>query len=128
MSEHTAGVPDANASVSTMPKLSPPSDGAQSRSACASSDHFSSSVTRPAISMPSVSSRNGWTSSGVAPGDRQARVDADRPQSLVRAQQDGQPLALLGAAEEEQAGAGRPGARRRAGARRVRSTPFGTIR
>ena len=29
MSEATTGVPAANASVSTMPKLSPPSDGAQ---------------------------------------------------------------------------------------------------
>src|ERR687895_376195 len=53
MLEATTGVLDAYASVRTMPKLSPPSDGAQSTSASPSRRHFSSSVTRPAISTPS---------------------------------------------------------------------------
>ena len=102
MSEATAGVPEANASVRTMPKLSPPSDGATSRSASPSSRHFSSSVTRPAISTPSVSSSSGSTSVSRGARDGQPGVDAGAAQRLEGAQQDRQALALLGAAEEEQ--------------------------
>jgi hypothetical protein len=47
MSDATTGVPAANASVSTMPKLSPPSDGAQSTSASASTAVFSASLHLP---------------------------------------------------------------------------------
>ena len=62
--------------------------------------------------MPSSSSRNGCDLLGRRAGDRQPRVDAERAQSLERAKQDGQALALLGAAEEQQA---ERGVRRRFG-------------
>ena len=95
-------MPEANASVSTMPKLSPPSEGAQSRSASPSRRHFSSSDTRPATSTPSASSSSGATSSRGGAGDGQAGVDARAAQRLEGAQQHRQALALLGAADEQQ--------------------------
>ena len=63
-------MPAAKASVRTMPKLSPESDGAQSTSAACSSAHSSSSETRPRTSIErsssgSVSQR--LTSSSSAP-------------------------------------------------------------
>ena len=90
--EATTGVPEANASVSTMPKLSPPSDGAHSRSASPSSCHFSASSTWPAISMPSGSSSSGSTSSAVAPATvRRACTPAPRSASKARSS-TGRPL------------------------------------
>ena len=75
-----------------MPKLSPPRDGAQSRSASPSRRHFSSSVTRPAISTPSVSSSSGSTSSSVAPATvRRASTPAPRSASKARSR-TGRPL------------------------------------
>ena len=111
MFEATTGVLEANASVRTIPKLSPPSEGAQSRSASPSSRHFSSSDTRPAISTPSGSSRSGATSSPVAPATvRRASTPASRKR-LEGAQQHGQALAALGAADEQdvERAAGPPG-------------------
>jgi hypothetical protein len=51
MAEAIAGVPAAKASVRTMPKLSPLSEGAQSRSAPCSAVHSSSPETRPRTSI-----------------------------------------------------------------------------
>src|SRR5215472_6908608 len=67
MFDATTGTPAANASVSTMPKLSPCSEGAQSTSACASSSSFSCSLTRPSARTPCASSSSGATSSCCAP-------------------------------------------------------------
>ena len=53
MSEAITGVPDANASVSTIPKLSPASDGAQSTSASCSRRHNSEPPIVPNASMRS---------------------------------------------------------------------------
>ena len=92
MSEATTGVCDANASVSTIPKLSPPSDGAQSTSARPSRRHFSSSPTRPASVTPSVSSRSGSTSAAAAPATvSRARTPAPRSASKARSS-TGSPL------------------------------------
>ncbi len=92
MSEATTGVPDANASVSTMPKLSPPSEGAQSRSASPSRRHFSPSSTGPASSTPSGSSRSGSTSSAAGPATiRRAFTPAPRSASKARSS-TGRPL------------------------------------
>jgi hypothetical protein len=126
MREATTGVDEANASVSTMPKLSPPSEGAQSRSASPSRRHFSSSVTRPATTTPSVSRSSGATSSSVAPATV-SRASTPAPRSASNARSStGSPL--------------RPSARptnriwscswgRSAlGCAALRSTPLGTIR
>jgi hypothetical protein len=67
MSLATTGVPAANASVSTMPKLSPPSDGAQSTSAPASARVRSASGTLPSAVTPRSSMSSGLTSSAPAP-------------------------------------------------------------
>ena len=92
MSEATTGVFEANASVSTMPKLSPPSDGATSRSAWPSRRHFSSSLTRPATCTPSASISTGSTSSQVAPATvRRAGTPALRRASKARSS-TGRPL------------------------------------
>ena len=124
------GVPAANASVSTMPKLSPPSDGAHSTSASCSSRHFS--VLAHAAERrrrPPRRAGKGATSSRVAPGDGQPRAHARGAQRLEGAQQHRQALALLGAAHEQQpqlvrrAGFG-PRARR-AGPRRSGSSGSG---
>ena len=47
MSDATTGVPAANASVSTIPNDSPPSDGAHSTSAARSACSLTASSTRP---------------------------------------------------------------------------------
>ena len=52
MSDATTGVPAANASVSTMPNLSPPSDGATRRSASRSAWRLRSSATLPSAWTP----------------------------------------------------------------------------
>ena len=84
MSEATTGVPEANASVKTIPKLSPPSDGAHSTSVAPSRRHFSSSDTRPATSTPSGSSSSGSTSSWVAPTTvRRASTPAPRRHEIT---------------------------------------------
>ncbi len=67
MSEATTGVPAANASVSTIPNDSPPSEGAQSTSAPSSTSRLRSSLTRPSASTPSASISSGASSSGSTP-------------------------------------------------------------
>ena len=67
MFDATTGVPAANASVSTMPKLSPPSDGAHSTSAASSSSRLTSSETLPSIRTPVESISTGARSSGDGP-------------------------------------------------------------
>jgi hypothetical protein len=92
MSDATTGVPAANASVSTMPKLSPPSEGAHSRSASCRRRHFSSSVTRPSTSTPRVSSMYGATSASVGPTTvRRARTPTPCSASNARSS-TGSPL------------------------------------
>ena len=74
MSEATTGVAQANASVSTMPKLSPPSEGATKALAFSSSSVRSRSETKPSASMLSSGIRwrvnNRRTCSGSAPTTR----------------------------------------------------------
>ena len=67
MSDATTGVPAANASVSTIPKLSPPSDGAHSTSASSSTLCLVSSSTFPRARTPRGSSIIGDSSSSVGP-------------------------------------------------------------
>ena len=117
---------DANASVRTMPKLSPPSEGATSRSASPRSCHFSSSVTRPATSTPSGSSRSGSTSVSVAPATiSRASTPALRSASKERSR-IGRPLRL--SARPTKSKLSGPSAVRSVGRAAARSTPFGTTR
>ena len=70
MAEATGGVPEAIASISTMPKLSPAREGAQSRSASPRAAHSSSSLTFPRVSIRASRSGSAMpraTSSGSAP-------------------------------------------------------------
>ena len=127
MSDATTGVPAANASVRTMPKLSPPSDGAHSTSASCSRRHSSASSTRPSTSMPSMPpstwASSGSTPSASAPIDLQAHRDV-LAQAGKRRQQHRQALALLLAADEHDPQRVAPRASARVGAAPM-STPFG---
>jgi hypothetical protein len=71
MSDATTGVAHANARVSTIPKLSPPSDGATSAFAVSSSAVSASWLRKPSASIPSASTlfrvRRSRTISGSAP-------------------------------------------------------------
>ena len=67
MSEAITGVPAAKASVRTMPKLSPPSEGAHSTSASARARRLRSSPARPRVSTPRGSTSSGASSASVAP-------------------------------------------------------------
>ena len=71
MSEATTGVAHANARVSTIPKLSPPSDGATSTLAAVSSSVNASCSRKPSTSIPSSGTRSrvsrSRTASGSAP-------------------------------------------------------------
>ena len=92
------GVPAANASVSTIPKRSPPSDGAHSTSRAASAARFAASSTRPRLHAARVGEQR----------RQRLLVDADHgqprgmvlAQGLEGAQQHRQPLALDGLADE----------------------------
>ena len=127
MSEATTGVEEANASVSTIPKLSPPSEGAQRMSASPSRRHFSSSVTRPATCTPSGSSSSGATSSSVAPATvSRASTPAVRSASKARSS-TGRPL-RASARPTNRSSSGPSPERWCAGIAADRSTPFGTIR
>ena len=126
MSDATTGVPEANASVSTMPKLSPPSEGAQSRSASPSRRHFSASSTGPAIFTPSGSSSSGSTSSTAGPATvRLASTPAPRSASKARSS-TGRPL--RSSARPTNRIFSSSFGRRWSGRAAERSTPFGTIR
>ena len=74
MADATTGVAHANARVSTMPKLSPPSEGATSAFADSSSAVRSSWLRKPRISIPSSAMRSRASSrrteSGSAPAMR----------------------------------------------------------
>ena len=92
MSEATTGVPAAKASVRTMPKLSPPSEGATSRSAEASAAAFSVSETLPSTVTPCVpSSMSGSTSSRSAPTTMSSTGTWSRSASKARSS-TGSPL------------------------------------
>ena len=67
MSDATTGVPAANASVSTIPKLSPPSDGAHSTSPASSSVRLVSSSTLPSTRTSRMSSIIGESSCSDGP-------------------------------------------------------------
>src|SRR5688572_4418328 len=115
MSEAITGVPAANASVSTIPKLAPPSEGALRTSPSCSARHSSArSSKRP----PRL---GGWAASacvylpghvGVghvgrdlrgigSDGDKASRDVLD--QGRERGDQHGQALALLGPPDEDDA-------------------------
>ena len=104
MSEATTGVAHANARVSTIPKLSPPSDGAASAFARAARAVSSSCERKPRMSMPScgIRCRASWsrTASGSAP-TRRRRAPVRRWIVGPRLQQHGQALALVVAADED---------------------------
>ena len=68
MSDATTGSPQANARVSTMPKLSPPSDGAMSAFVRASRLVSSSCGRKPRMSMPLSEIRSRVSSSRTASG------------------------------------------------------------
>jgi hypothetical protein len=74
MSDATTGIAHANPRVSTIPKLSPPSDGATSALALSSSSVRSSWLTNPSASIPSsltpARERVSRTISGSAPINR----------------------------------------------------------
>ena len=99
MSDATTGVPAAKASVSTMPKLSPPSDGAHSMSALlehAALVGVAALAERDDVARSSIS---GAISSGVDADDVQLHRQV-LAQRLEGAQQHRQPLALDGLADE----------------------------
>ena len=102
MSEATTGVRAAKASVRTMPKLSPASEGAHSTSARASWRCFSRSETLPRASTPRSSSSIGATSAGGGPDERERRRDV-LAQGLKGTQGHRQPLALDGLPHEQDA-------------------------
>ena len=91
MSEATTGVPAANASVSTIPKDSPPSEGAHSRSAARSARSFTTSSTRPSAVMPSPSTSSGASSFSVEPITTSSAGTSRRSASKARSS-TGRPL------------------------------------
>ncbi len=99
MSDATTGVPAANASVSTIPNDSPPSDGAHSRSEARRARSFSASSIRPSAVTPSDSTSIGASSSGVIPTIVNS-AGTWLAQRLEGAQQHRQALALDGLADE----------------------------
>ena len=128
MSEATTGVEEAKASVSTMPKLSPPSDGAQRMSASPEQaplllvGHAPGHVHALGVEQQGRDLLLGGAGHGE-PG-----VHAGDAQRLEGAQQDGQALAGLGAARRTAARAARRRACGAEGIAAARSTPLGTIR
>ena len=101
MSDATTGVPAANASVSTMPNDSPPSDGATRRSASRSAWRLRSSETLPSAWTPRVVEQHAVDLVGRRADDLQldGQVLAQR---LEGAQQHRQPLALDRLADEDE--------------------------
>jgi len=129
MSEATTGVPAAKASVSTMPKLSPPSEGATSRSAEASACAFSASDTLPRT-LTALRAVEQERLDLVAVGADDHELDVDVvAQRLEGAQQDREPLALDGLTDEGEAQRRARRRRREArAARPARRPPLGMIR
>ena len=91
MSEATTGVPAAKASVSTMPKLSPPSDGAHRTSASASTASFSSSLHLPCATTSRGSSMSGARPSSSTPTTCSVAGMCSRSASKARSR-TGRPL------------------------------------
>ena len=91
MSEAMTGVPAANASVSTMPKLSPPSDGAASTSAASSTADLVASSTLPSAVTPRGSISSGESSSAVGPITVSSQGMCSRSASKARSSR-GRPL------------------------------------
>ena len=100
MSEATTVAPEAKASVSTIPKLSPPSDGAASTSAARSSAYLVASSTLPSARTPRGSISSGASSSWVGPDHGQLGGDV-LAQRLEGAQQQRQALALNRLSDEQ---------------------------
>ena len=127
MAEAITGVPAANASVSTMPKLSPESDGAQRTSAACSSAHSSSSETRPRMSIEPSSSGSGsqrLTSSSPAP-ITVSRAGTCSTRALKAVSRIGSPLRSSGRPTKRTRSSS-PGVFSPAGGPSM-STPLGTI-
>ena len=128
MSEATTGVPAANASVSTIPNDSPPSDGAQSTCAASSAARFSASPTRPSARIPSGSSSIGASSSDSTPTMVSSAGTWRRSASKARSS-TGQALALDGLADERDpqrlAGRAQPRARNPLAPPSGSATPLG---
>ncbi len=103
MSEATTGSAHANARVRTIPKLSPPSDGAASAFAVSSSLVSCSWLRKPSTSIPSDGTRSRrWsspTASGSAPINR-SRAPVAAVNVRPCTQQHLQPLAGLVPADE----------------------------
>ncbi len=102
MSEATTGVPAANASVSTIPKLSPPSEGAQSTSAQAQLGRLLRLGDLAQRVHAAVIEQQRRDLLGGCPHERE-RGGHVLAQRLEGAQQHGQPLALDGLADEQDA-------------------------
>ena len=105
MSDATTGSAQANARVSTMPKLSPPSDGRDSAFAERSRSVSSSWGRKPRISIPSSGTRSRVsrrrTASGSAPQIFKRRTGS-RPDLRPGAEQHLETLArLLPAGEDD---------------------------
>ncbi len=97
-------MPAANASVRTMPKLSPASEGAQSTSASCRWRHSSSPSTQPSASMRELGGRIGQVALhvlvvGADHGQARGHVLG---QPLERLHEDRQALSLLRPADEQQ--------------------------
>ena len=128
MSLATTGVPAAKPSVSTMPKLSPPSDGATSRSALASGGVLAlvGDLAERADAARVEHQRRDVLLAGADDTQLDGHVLAQR---LEGAQQHRQALALDGLADERepQRRGRRPGAFARIAAAGT-STPLGMTR
>ena len=127
--EPTTGVPDANASVSTMPKLSPPSDGAHEQVGLAEQAPLLLLGHAPGdLDALGVEQQRLDLLGSVAPATvRRASTPAPRSASKARSS-TGRPLRSSARPTNSELELARRGARSVAAAPRVRSTPFGTIR
>ena len=121
--------PAANASVSTMPKLSPPSDGAQSTSASRRSRRFSSSQTWPEdLDAAPRRAGSGSTSSRAAP-TIVSEAPGRAPRSASKARSStGRPLRSSARPTNSDACSSLAVADWARGTAAARSTPLGTIR
>ena len=127
MLEAITGVPDANASVRTIPKLSPASEGAQRTSAVKALCQSSSLPDAPERLDARECRGVGDVALDVRRGSTPTTVSVDGhvlDQGLERRQQHRQALALLGAADEQHPELLRLAASGRAGGAST-STPLG---
>ena len=131
MSEATTGVPAAKASVRTMPKLSPPSDGAHSTSASASTASFSASLHLPCATTSRGSSMSGARPSSSTPTTCSVAGTCSRSASKARSR-TGRPLRStawpMKAIRSGSSAVAADGARGAGGGDAGTSTPLGMIR